>query len=55
MRNQSIDSKLLFAQNAISNAQTNAEIKAFLVLFGYDDARVQEGEALYTKVADLQT
>lgn len=54
MRNQSIDSKLLFAQNAISNAQTNAEIKTALAVFGYDDARMQEGEALYTKASDLQ-
>ena len=55
MRNQSIDSKLLFTQNAISNAQTNAEIKGALMLFGYDEVRVQEGEAMYTKAADLQT
>jgi hypothetical protein len=55
MRNQSIDSKLLFAQNAINNAQTNPEIKAALVLSGYDDAKMQEGEALYTKASGLQT
>ncbi len=54
MRNQSIDSKLLFAQNAISNAQTNAEIKAALAAFGYDDAKMQAGEALYARAAELQ-
>ena len=54
MRNQSIDSKLLFAQNAISNAQTNPEIIAALAVFGYDDAKMKAGEALYTKAAELQ-
>ncbi|MCK5700705.1 MAG: hypothetical protein KAI29_06115 [Cyclobacteriaceae bacterium] len=54
MRNQSIDSKLLFAQNAISNAQTNPEIIAALAVFGYDGARMKIGEALYAKTAKLQ-
>ena len=54
MRNQSIDSKLLFAQNAISNAQTNPEIIAALAVFGYDDAKMKVGEALYSKAAELQ-
>ena len=54
MRNQSIDSKLLFAQNAISNGQTNPEIIAALAVFGYDDAKMNIGEALYIKAAKLQ-
>ncbi len=54
MRNQSIDSKLLFGQNAISNGQTNPEIIAALAVFGYDDAKMQDGEAMYTKAAELQ-
>ena len=54
MRNQSIDSKLLFAQNAISNAQTNPEIIAALAVFGYGDAKMKAGKALYTKAANLQ-
>jgi hypothetical protein len=54
MRNQSIDSKLLFAQNAISNAQSNSEIIAALAVLGYDDAKMQVGEALYIKAAKLQ-
>ena len=54
MKNQTIDIKLLFAQNAISNAQSNPEIKASLVLFGFDDAKMQEGLALYEQAAALQ-
>ena len=54
MKNQSIDSKLLFAQNAISNAQTNPEIIAALAVFGYGDAKMKAGKVLYTKAAKLQ-
>ena len=54
MKNLSIDSKLLFAQNAINNAQSTEEIKSALSTYGYDDARLKEGEALYAGAAELQ-
>jgi hypothetical protein len=54
MKNQTIDSKLLFAQNAINNAQSNPEIKASMAEFGFDDAKMQEGLALYNHAAALQ-
>ncbi len=54
MKNLSIDSKLLFAQNAIRNAQNYEEIKSALSTYGYDDARLKEGDALYTRAAGLQ-
>lgn len=54
MRNQSIDSKLLFAQNAINNALAIKEISSPLALFGYNQQRLKEGEKLYTKASELQ-
>ena len=54
MKNLSLDSKLLFAQNAITNALNNEPIKASLAEFGYDEPRLKTGMALYEKVAELQ-
>jgi len=54
MRNLSIDSKLLFAQNAIANALGSEEIKSSLTSYGYDDTRLKEGEDLYNKASELQ-
>lgn len=54
MKDQSIDGKLLFAQNAINNALNNEPIKAALAGFGYDEAKLTEGKSLYEKSADLQ-
>ena len=54
MDNLTINSKLLFAQNAIANALSSEEIKSAVLNYGYDDARLKEGEALYTKASDLQ-
>ena len=54
MKNFTIDSKLLFAQNAITNALGSEEIKSAIANYGYDDIRLQEGEALYTKASELQ-
>lgn len=54
MKDQSIDGKLLFAQNAINNALNNEPIKAALAGFGYDENKLTEGKSLYEKAADLQ-
>jgi hypothetical protein len=54
MKNLTIDSKLLFAQNAITNAVGSDEIKSAIAAYGYDDTRLQEGEALYSKASELQ-
>jgi hypothetical protein len=45
--NLSIDGKLAASQQAIANAASNAEIGALLAGFGYDAARIAEGQALY--------
>lgn len=55
MRNQSNDSKLLFAQNAIANALAIKEISTPLAQFGYNSTRIKEGEDLYNTAKDLQT
>jgi hypothetical protein len=55
MQNFTIDSKLLFAQNAITNAIGVEEIKSAMAVYGYDDTRLQEGEALYSSASELQT
>ena len=54
MKNQTIDSKLLFAQNAIANALNTPEVASALSVFGYDETRLKEGEALYQTASDLQ-
>lgn len=54
MKNQTIDGKLLFAQNAIANALNTAQVAEALATFGYDEARIREGKALYQKAAELQ-
>jgi len=50
-----IASKLLFAQNAITNTLVSEEIKSAIAPYGYDDVRLQEGDALYIKASELQT
>jgi vacuolar-type H+-ATPase subunit I/STV1 len=47
MKNNTIDSKLLNAQVAIDNALSNTTIKDAMALFGYDEAKLQAGAALY--------
>jgi hypothetical protein len=47
MKNNTIDAKLLSAQVALENAQANEALKAALALFGYDDAKLATGRALY--------
>jgi len=54
MGNQSIDSKLLFAQNAINNSIYNAEINPLVAKFGYYEAKMQLGKGLYENAAELQ-
>jgi hypothetical protein len=45
--NLSIDGKLAASQQALANAASNPEIAALLAGFGYDAARIAEGQALY--------
>lgn len=47
MKNNTIDAKLVSSQVAIANAMDNDAIKAPLAAFGYDEAKLQEGKALY--------
>ncbi len=54
MKNQTLDSKLLFALNAITNAMNNEPIKASLAGYGYDETKLSTGLALYENAARLQ-
>ena len=45
--NQSIDAKLAASQLALSNAATIPKIGSLLIEFGYDAARIAEGQTLY--------
>ena len=49
----SIEERLHRAQVAIDNALIDAGIKAALAPFGYDEARLQEGKALYNNTLSL--
>lgn len=53
MSNDSISSQLLFAQNAITNAQDHPTIKDALAEFGYDDATLNAGKAYYEEALRL--
>ena len=55
MEHFTIASRLLFAQNAITNALGSEEIKSAMAAYGYDEARLQNGNALYNKASELQT
>jgi hypothetical protein len=54
MNNQSIDSKLHFAQNALSKASNNAEINPLVADYGYNEAKMQLDKGLYENAANLQ-
>ena len=54
MKNQTLDSKLLFAQNAITNALNNEPIRASFAVYGYDENRLNTGLGLYENAATLQ-
>jgi hypothetical protein len=43
MRDRTIDGRLLFAQNAITNAMGNSVISQALARCGYDEERLQQG------------
>ncbi len=53
MRDKSLESKLLFAQNAISNALNNEPITTAMNVYGYGETRLNEGMALYTSASGL--
>lgn len=53
MKNQTIDGKLLFAQNAITNAMNTPEISDSLAVFGYDQNMLTQGQALYSAASGL--
>ncbi len=55
MEHFTIASRLLFAQNAITNALGSEEIKSAMAAYGYDETRLQKGNALYNKASELQT
>ncbi len=55
MEHFTIASRLLFAQNAITNALGSEEIKSAMAAYGYDEARLQKGDDLYNKASELQT
>ena len=54
MNKNTIEGKLLFAQNAITNALGYEEIKNLLANFGYTEERLQEGQQLYERASELQ-
>ncbi|TRX44426.1 hypothetical protein FNH22_31780, partial [Fulvivirga sp. M361] len=54
MNNNTLESQLLFAQNAIVNALNYEEMKNLLAEFGYNEARLQEGMQLYETASALQ-
>jgi hypothetical protein len=53
MDNESIDSKLLFAKNAITNGRDAAAISSVVTDYGYDTTKMDEGMALYDKTDTL--
>lgn len=50
----SIEGRLRRAHLAITNALNDADIQAALLPYGYDEARLQEGQALYDTAMSLQ-
>ncbi|MEQ6121592.1 hypothetical protein [Reichenbachiella sp. MALMAid0571] len=54
MKTNTIDARMLNAQVAIDNALGNDTIKAALALFGYDEAKLNEGQALYEDASGKQ-
>ncbi len=51
--NLSIGQRLAAAELALANAQNDAVIQGALTPFGYDNARIQEGQILYQEARDL--
>lgn len=54
MNNTTIDGALLFAQNAIANAINQPALKQLLDAYGYTEAKLREGEALYNAAREAQ-
>lgn len=55
MKDCSIESRLLFAHNAISNALRNTVIKNALIEYGYDDHMIKSGRTLYEEAFTLHS
>lgn len=55
MKTQTIDAKILFAQNAIANSMDVPEILAAVAVYGYDATKLGEGKALQENTEMLQT
>ena len=51
MKNNTIDAKLVSSQVALANTMGNDAIKAPLSAFGYDEAKMLEGKALFEDAA----
>ena len=51
-QDMNIDQKLTRAQVALDNAMSDESIKALLLPFKYDDARLQEGKDLYNQASE---
>lgn len=55
MKTNTIDGKLLFAENAIDNSMNVSEILAALAVCGYDAIKLGEGKALQVNAVTLQS
>lgn len=53
MKTKSIENKLRFASQALANAVASNTIKNAVAEFGYNEKRMQEGQALYQKANKL--
>ncbi len=54
MKKNTIEARILAGRLALENARKNAEIKAALAQYGYNDARLQEGEDKLEAAAQWQ-
>jgi hypothetical protein len=53
MNDRTIDGRIIFSRNAITNAMGNKEISLALAGYGYDKKRLQDGLSLCEKVEQL--
>ena len=49
-----LEGKLLFAQNAITNALSYEQVKNLMAEFSYAEERLQEGRKFYETASELQ-
>ncbi len=54
MKKNTIEARMLAGRLALENARNNAEIKAALAQYGYNSARIQEGEDTLNAAAEWQ-